>query len=130
MPDKRFIALPAAAALGLALVAGGAGASGDVTAALSHKATVRADPDGAIAFTKKRLKVRHGKVTIVMRNPGSSGIDHGIGVSGHGKSKTGKTVSPGDTSRVRIKLKKGKYTFFCPVPGHREIGMKGRLIVK
>jgi uncharacterized cupredoxin-like copper-binding protein len=131
MPDKRFIALPAAAALGLALVAGGAGASGGVTAAaLKHKATVRADPNGDIAFTKHRLKVKHGRVTIVMRNPKSSGMEHGIGIEGHGVDKDGKIVRAGHTSRVKAKLKKGKYTFYCPVPGHRGLGMKGKLIVK
>jgi uncharacterized cupredoxin-like copper-binding protein len=29
-----------------------------------------------------------------------------------------------------VKLKKGRYTFYCPVPGHREAGMKGKLVVK
>ena len=132
MPDKRLIALPAAAALGLALVAGGAGASdGTVTAAkLRHKATVRADPHGQIAFTKHKLKVKHGKVTIVMKNPKSSGMPHGIAIEGHGVDKDGKIVSAGKTSRVKAKLKKGKYTFYCPVPGHRGLGMKGKLIVK
>jgi uncharacterized cupredoxin-like copper-binding protein len=131
MPDRRFIAVPAAAALALALVTGGAGASGGATAAaLKHKATVRADPGGDIAFTKHKLTVKHGKVTIVMHNPVSSRQEHGIGVSGHGKNKKGKIVPAGDTSRVKLRLKKGKYTFFCPVPGHRELGMKGKLIVK
>jgi uncharacterized cupredoxin-like copper-binding protein len=131
MPDRRLIALPATAALALALVAGGAGASGGATAAaLKHKATVRADPNGDIAFTKQKLTVKHGKVRIVMRNPSSSGQEHGIAVSGHGKSKKGKIVGPGKTSRVKLKLKKGKYTFFCPVPGHRAFGMKGKLVVK
>jgi plastocyanin len=131
MPDKRLIALPAAAALGLALVAGGAGASGDVSAAaLKHRASVRADPNGDIAFTKHKLKVKHGRVTIVMRNPKSSGMPHGIAVDGHGVDKEGKIVDAGRRSRVKVKLKKGKYTFYCPVPGHRAAGMKGKLIVK
>jgi plastocyanin len=131
MPDKRLLAVPAAAALGVALVAGGAGASDGVSAAaLKHKATVRADPGGAIAFTKKRLKVKHGRVTIVMKNPESSGMPHGIAIDGHGVDKEGKIVDAGRRSRVKVKLKKGKYTFYCPVPGHRGAGMKGKLIVK
>jgi uncharacterized cupredoxin-like copper-binding protein len=131
MPDKRLIAVPAAAALVLALVAGGAGANGGVSAAkLKHKATVRAAPDGSIAFTKKKLKVKHGKVTIVMKNPKSTAQEHGIGVSGHGVTKEGKIVPAGKTTRVKVKLAKGRYTFYCPVPGHREAGMKGKLVVK
>jgi uncharacterized cupredoxin-like copper-binding protein len=131
MGDRRFIAVPAAAALGLALAAGGAGASGHATAAkVTHKARVRADPSGAIAFTKHRLKVKHGRVTLIMKNPKSSGMTHGIAVDGHGVDKDGPQVDPGKTSRVKVKLKKGKYTFYCPVTGHRAAGMKGKLIVK
>src|SRR4051812_14016926 len=122
MPDRRFIAVPVAAALGVALVAGGAGASSHATAAkLRHKAHVRADPNGNLAFTKHKLRVKHGKVTIVMKNPKSSGLTHGIGIDGHGVDKDGKEVDPGGTSRVTVKhLAKGKYTFYCPVLGHRE----------
>jgi uncharacterized cupredoxin-like copper-binding protein len=132
MPDRRLIALPAAAALGLALVAGGAGASGGVTAAkLKHKATLSADPNGNLTFNKKKIRVKHGKVTLVMTNPKGTGSKHGIGISGHGVDKDGKNVKPGHTSRVTVKhLAKGKYTFYCPFDGHRTLGMKGKLIVK
>jgi uncharacterized cupredoxin-like copper-binding protein len=101
-------------------------ATADVHAAAS-KATVSADPSGNIAFTKHKLTVKHGTVTIVMKNPSSSGIDHGIAVAGH---KVGKIVAPGKTSTLTLKLKAGKYTFYCPAPGHRGLGMKGRLVVK
>jgi plastocyanin len=80
-----------------------------------------------LAFSVKTIRVRHGKVTLRMSNP--AGIKHAIAVDGHGIDKDGKTVGKGGTSTVTVSLKKGTYTFYCPVPGHRAGGMKGKLIV-
>jgi uncharacterized cupredoxin-like copper-binding protein len=128
MIRSRYIALPVAAAAALGLVTG---ANGDVTAAkLKHKASVKADPNGDLAFTKTKLTVKHGSVTITMTNPKSSGIDHGIAIASNGKNHKGKVVAPGKSSTVTVKLAKGTYSFFCPVAGHRAAGMKGKLVVK
>jgi plastocyanin len=81
----------------------------------------------ALKFNKKTLRAEHGKVTITMSNPSST--KHAIGVEGHGIDKDGKTVGKGKTSRVTVTLKKGTYTFYCPVDGHEDAGMKGKLIV-
>ena len=81
----------------------------------------------ALKFNKKTLRARHGKVTLVMTNP--SGTKHAVAVEGHGIDKDGKTVGKGGVSRVTATLKKGTYTFYCPVDGHRDAGMKGKLIV-
>jgi plastocyanin len=80
-----------------------------------------------LAFNHKTLKAKHGTVTLVMANP--SGLPHAIAVEGHGIDKDGKTVNKGGTSRVTVKLKKGTYTFYCPVDGHKAAGMKGKLVV-
>jgi uncharacterized cupredoxin-like copper-binding protein len=119
--------VPVAALAALAL-GGGAGAS-EVHAATATR-TLSADPNGDLAFTKHRLTVRHGVVKLVMTNPSSSGLEHGIAIAVRGPDKRGSVVEPGGTSRVRARLKPGRYTFYCPVPGHRTAGMKGRLIVK
>ena len=39
-------------------------------------------------------------------------------------------VSGGQTSKVSVDLKPGKYEFYCSVPGHEQAGMKGTLTVK
>jgi plastocyanin len=107
----------------LAIVATGSARSG-------QRLSLRASGSGALKFNKKKLTARPGKATIVMVNPKSSGIPHGIEVEGKGIEKRGKNVGPGHTSRVTLTLKKGKYTFYCPVDGHRSAGMKGTLVVK
>ena len=81
----------------------------------------------ALKFNKKTLRASHGKVTIVMTNPSST--KHAIAIEGHGIDKDGKTVGKNKTSRVSVTLKKGTYTFYCPVDGHEDAGMKGKIIV-
>jgi uncharacterized cupredoxin-like copper-binding protein len=65
-----------------------------------------------------------------MNNPQKTGKQHGIAVEGNGLDKDGPIVGPGSTSRVKVNLKPGKYTFYCPVPGHRQGGMQGTLTVQ
>ena len=82
----------------------------------------------SLKFNKKTLRAKRGKVTIVMSNPSST--KHAIAIEGHGIDKDGKTVGKGGTSRVTVTIKKkGTYTFYCPVDGHKDAGMKGKLIV-
>ena len=47
-----------------------------------------------------------------------------------GVDKSGSTVGMGGKSTVTAALKPGKYTFYCPVDGHKAAGMKGTLTVK
>jgi len=69
------------------------------------------------------------RVTLVMTNP--SALPHNIAIKGKGvKTTLGKIVGKGGTSRITVKLKRGRYTFFCSVDGHERAGMKGTLTVK
>lgn len=91
--------------------------------------TLAAAADGSLMFDKTSLNAKAGTVTVDMKNPASSGIPHAIAIEGNGVDKDGKTVQPGCTSTVTLKLKPGTYSFYCPVPGHKDAGMKGTLVV-
>jgi plastocyanin len=121
-----------ALALTLALAAAGAlwlARGPEPAGAASSGKTLRLSADKSrLKFNKTRLTVRHGKVTIVMSNP--SGLPHAIAVEGHGIDQDGRTVTQGGTSRVTVRLKKGTYSFYCPVDGHKAAGMMGRLVVR
>jgi uncharacterized cupredoxin-like copper-binding protein len=90
---------------------------------------VMAASGGQLRFTMTTLSAKAGKVTIVMSNPSNSGLAHGIAIQGQGVNARGPIVSPGKTSSVTATLKKGMYTYYCPVPGHRQAGMQGMLKV-
>ncbi len=94
----------------------------------STKLTLAADSGGQLKFDKSSLSAKAGTVTITMDNP--SPVSHAISVEGNGVDKRGKTVTMGGMSTVTVKLKAGKYMFYCPVDGHKQAGMEGPLTVK
>ena len=117
---RKIVLSAGAAAAGLALVGAALGAT---TLKLS------ADPKNRLAYDKKTLVAKAGKVTIVMANP--SILPHNVAVKkGKISLAKGKVVLKGGVSTVSVTLAKGTYTFYCTVPGHEAAGMKGTLVVK
>jgi plastocyanin len=100
------------------------------SARTGQKLTLRAAASGALKFNKKTLTARPGKATIVMTNPTGSGVPHAVEVEGKGIEKRSRTVGPGKKARVTVTLKAGRYQFYCPVDGHKQAGMRGKLVVK
>ena len=78
-----------------------------------------ADPGGALKFNTTTLTAKSGKVTVVMKNPSGSGLQHGIAVEGNGVDKDGPTVQPGGTSTDTVTLKPGRTRSTAPFRGTR-----------
>lgn len=104
-------------------------ASGGGGGSAGTKLNISADASGQLAFDTSTLKAKAGTVTITMANPSSSGVPHAVAIEGNGVDEDGETAGPGGTSTVTAKLKPGTYTFYCPVDGHEQAGMKGTLTV-
>jgi uncharacterized cupredoxin-like copper-binding protein len=51
-------------------------------------------------------------------------------IEGPGVNEEGETVGEGGRSTVRVALRRGRYDFYCSVPGHRQGGMEGTLTVR
>ena len=102
-------------------------ASGGASAGGGQVVKLAADPS-ALKFDKSTLTAKAGKVTLSMANP--SGLPHAVSIEGKGVDKDGNTVQKGGTSTVTATLKPGSYEFYCPVDGHRQAGMEGKLTVK
>lgn len=80
------------------------------------------------AFVPKEITVAAGQpVTLTLANKGK--IQHDLGIEAL-KVKFD-LVDPGKSASVTFTpARKGSYEFVCIIPGHKEAGMKGVLIVK
>jgi uncharacterized cupredoxin-like copper-binding protein len=130
--NKLFPLLLLVAIASGAIAAGNAGGHGKAHQARQGATVLKlsASRTGALKFSKKTLSAKAGTVKLVMSNPSSSGIRHGIAVEGKGVDKDGPIVKPGKKSTLTVKLKKaGKYEFYCPFDSHKKLGMKGSLTI-
>ena|SRR5215831_3814580 len=78
-------------------------------------------------FTSSSLKAKAGVVVIMLQN--ASLVPHNVAIKGNGVNVKGKVVPHGSVSTVTATLKKGRYEFYCSVPGHEQAGMKGTLTI-
>ncbi len=97
-------------------------------AAAAETLKLSAAASGQLAFNTKTLSGKAGTIRIVMHNPAP--VPHNVSLQGPGGVNLhGATVNQNGDSQVQAKLKPGKYTFYCSVPGHRQAGMVGTLTV-
>jgi plastocyanin len=89
--------------------------------------TLAANPSGLLAYNTKQLSAKAGTVTITMAN--MSPVEHNVTIAEGSKVLGATPTFVGGTRSVTLKLKPGKYTFYCSVPGHRQAGMEGTLNV-
>jgi len=93
----------------------------------ASKVALAANPSGLLAYNTKQLSAKAGTVTITMAN--MSPLEHDVAVA-EGTTVLGATpVFKGGTKSLTLKLKPGRYVFYCTVPGHRQAGMEGTLNV-
>jgi plastocyanin len=88
-----------------------------------------ADASGALKFDTTSLTAKAGKVTVDFTN--SSPLTHNVTIASSSGEVLGNTPTfQGGTKSLTLNLKPGTYTFYCSVPGHRQAGMHGTLVVK
>jgi uncharacterized cupredoxin-like copper-binding protein len=132
---RLFLALPVLVAV-LALL--GCGSSNKKSSSKSSTpAPAKSTAAGnkvAVAETEYKLspaspKVKKGMVTFNVTNQGK--ITHSLEVVGPaGEKKLSKTLQPGQSGTVVVDFTKdGKYQWYCPIDGHKGLGMKGQITV-
>jgi plastocyanin len=100
---------------------GGSGAGGETI-------EFSAPADGSLKFDQGNVTAKAGKVTVKFNNPSS--VPHGVEIEGNGVEEKTETVTGSEAPPVTVDLKPGTYTYYCPVPGHEQAGMKGTLTVQ
>jgi mono/diheme cytochrome c family protein len=106
----------------------GDGQGGTAKANARNELEIPADETGQLQFEFKSATARAGKLTLLSKN--DSQVPHDISIKGGGLDEQGNQVTNGDTSKLSVDVKSGKYTFYCSVPGHEQGGMKGNLTVR
>jgi plastocyanin len=85
--------------------------------------------ESELKFDTTELTSKPGKVTIDFNNP--STIPHNVEIEDEsGKVLGGTETIAGKEESATVELAAGTYTFFCSIPGHRQAGMEGTLVVK
>ncbi|MHC3473245.1 plastocyanin/azurin family copper-binding protein [Streptomyces sp. 7R007] len=130
----RAAAVVSAALLALAACSSGSGdgsgsggkASGSAAGGGSGTRVTVTETDYALKLS--RSSFTPGTYTFVADNAGK--VTHALSVDGPGvrDAKTG-DVQGGQESTVTVTLKKGTYELYCPIPGHKQLGMDTRIQV-
>jgi uncharacterized cupredoxin-like copper-binding protein len=100
-------------------------------------------PSGAKESVVKTIRVKETEFVlkpaeITLEKPGtylfkavnSGGTVHALEVEGQGIEEETEEIQPGQSAELKVKLKTGTYELYCPVDGHKEEGMEGKVIVK
>jgi plastocyanin len=80
-----------------------------------------------LAFQQQRVTAPAGTITLRMTNP--SPLEHNIAMD-RPRRVLGQVVGQGGVSEITVDLPPGEYEYYCSVPGHREGGMVGTLVVE
>ena len=87
---------------------------------------VKADlTDFHIALSQKTFKP--GAYAFVAKNSGHH--DHALEIEGPAGEHRTKTLTPGASETLEVTLKSGTYEIYCPVDGHKDLGMKTQITV-
>lgn len=86
-------------------------------------------PDGGdLVFDQGDLEATAGEVVLDYTNP--SEVPHNVAIeAGSETVAQSETVTNGASASAMAQLEPGDYTYFCSIPGHRESGMFGALVV-
>ncbi len=95
--------------------------------AASKPTTVKAvETDFHIKLSKTSFQA--GKYVFVVQNKGQT--THALEITGPGLSNSStKDIGPGQSTTLKVTFKKGAYDVFCPVPGHKALGMNMNISV-
>jgi len=139
---KSLIALAVAIPLTVSACGGGGDTSSSTSAATStESSSTSASASGGggasssvdISETEYKLNpadptAKAGQVTFNVSNDG--GVTHALEVEGNGVEEETDSISAGQSGKLTVDLKPGTYEIYCPIDGHRDLGMEGTLTVQ
>jgi len=126
----------------VAAVSGGCGGSGGGNNAASTAASTgnSSSSGGAVIKTvsvhETEYKLNPNTIslakpgTYVFKNVNDGTIAHALAITGNGVNSSISAVNPGSSGTLKVTLPKtGTYQIYCPIDGHKALGMKGKIAV-
>jgi uncharacterized cupredoxin-like copper-binding protein len=111
--------------------AGGGGGEGKAPSGTKEEAVVKTIQVKETEFELQPAEITLDKPgTYVFEAVNSGSTVHVLEVEGEGVEEETKEIEPGQSAELKVKLKAGTYKLYCPVDGHAEQGMEGKLTVK
>ena len=89
-----------------------------------------------IEVKETEFKLQPAEITLdkpgnyVFKAVNSGDTVHALEVEGEGIEEETEEIEPGQSAELKVKLEAGTYELYCPVDGHAEEGMEGKLTVK
>ena len=115
------------ALLALLSVAAVAAVIGSTALAATPRIVHLSAPVSGLRYDQKVAHAHPGRIEIVFLN--RSSLKHNVNVElGEKELGHSATIAHG-TTKFFVRLKAGKYNYYCSVPGHEDAGMHGTLIV-
>jgi uncharacterized cupredoxin-like copper-binding protein len=134
-PVKSLVTGMVTALAAATAVAGCGSSGGGTTAASPSSAPASGSGSGSVSvkeadfsLTPSNVTVKKaGTITITATNAGQT--THALEVQGQGTEKKTGDIAPGSSGKLTVTLKAGKYEWYCPIDGHKQLGMKGTITV-
>jgi plastocyanin len=138
----RHHRLPALGAVVVVLAAtlagcgGGGGSSNNQATSTSTSAPSSGSAITTVTVHETEYKLNPSTIsldkpgTYVFKGVNDGTVDHALAVEGHGIDKDGSAISPGSSRTLKVALSKaGTYEIYCPIDGHKQQGMEGKITV-
>jgi len=134
------ISLLGAVVVVVAAVSGGCGGYGGGSKSKPASTTTSSSAGGTVIKTVSvhETEYKLNPNTISLAKPGTyvfkgindGTITHSLAVEGNGVDKDASGISPGSSGTLKVTLPKaGTYEIYCPIDGHKGLGMKGTVTV-
>ncbi|WP_460072589.1 cupredoxin domain-containing protein [Streptomyces sp. YKOK-I1] len=139
IPHTRHRVLLGVAAGGLTALLAACGGGGSNSGSGSGATTAPAPSKPAASGTQVTAKLtdfhiqlstqtfQAGRYTFTAQNMGHH--EHALELEGPGGESRSKTLDPGQSTTLTVTLKPGSYQVYCPVDGHKDLGMKTHITV-
>jgi uncharacterized cupredoxin-like copper-binding protein len=116
--------------------AGGGGQTGKASGTSEGSVAAAGPVVRTIAVKETEYKLTPAKITLnkpgtyVFKAENTGSITHALEIEGREVEEETKGLDAGQSAKLKVTLKAGRYEIYCPIDGHRQQGMEWTVTVK